>query len=201
LTASHDIGVVILAAGSSSRLGQPKQLLEFRNKTMLQHVIDNISVKHFDPRVLVLGAHADRIREATDLKDVTVLENEHWSEGIASSIRLGVVKSMQLNESLDSILFLLCDQPFVTTELIEELIQKHTHGEQRITACRYEGSTGVPALFRSDFFPQLTELTGDLGAKKIIARNRDRVESVDFKRGSFDVDTREDYNKLRDKQK
>lgn len=201
MTASDNIGVVILAAGSSSRLGRPKQLVEFQNKPLLQHMIDIVAPFHFNPSVLVLGANADQIRQATDLNSVTVLSNESWPEGIASSIRLGVSESMKLNESLESILFLLSDQPFVTTELIEELIQKHVEDNQRITACSYKNNIGVPAIFGKSFFTQLMDLKGDVGAKKIIAQNPEQVDSVVFEDGSFDVDTEEDYKELLDKEK
>lgn len=189
---------MILAAGSSSRLGRPKQLVEFQNKTLLQHVIDTVAPFNFTSAVLILGAHADQIREATNLHDVTVLDNENWSEGIASSIRLGVSESIKLNESIQSILFLLSDQPFVTTELMDELIEMHTNGNQRITACRYKGNVGVPAIFDKAFFPQLLDLTGDIGAKRIILQNSQDVDMVAFRKGYFDVDTAEDYEQLQD---
>lgn len=191
---------MILAAGASSRLGHPKQLVEFQNKTLLQHIIDSAAPLNFTPSLLILGANANQIRRATNLNNVTVLDNENWSEGIASSIRLGVSESIKWNESLESILFLLSDQPFVTTELIEELIQKHANKNQRITASRYMENVGVPAIFGKTFFPQLLELTGDVGAKKIIAQNGKHVESIHFKRGFFDVDTKEDYIKLLNKE-
>ncbi|NBC03273.1 MAG: NTP transferase domain-containing protein, partial [Bacteroidetes bacterium] len=142
-----NIGVVILAAGSSSRLGRPKQLVEFQNKSLLQHVIDIIDPFQFHPSILVLGANADLIRESINSKNVKVFNNEIWSEGIASSIQLGVSESMKLNESLESILFLLSDQPFVNKELIEKLIETHLNGNQPITACTYKGNVGVPAIF------------------------------------------------------
>lgn len=195
-----NIGVVILAAGSSSRLGRPKQLVQFQNKTLLQHVIDSIVPFHFDPGILVLGANAHQIRDSISPKKITVVDNQGWSEGIASSIRLGVSESIKLNESLEGILFLLSDQPFVTKKLIEELIQKHKNGDQQITACRYKESFGVPAIFGKAFFSQLLKLTGDTGAKKIIAQNSEHVDTIVFQAGSFDVDTEEDYIELIDKQ-
>lgn len=194
---SHkNIGVVILAAGSSSRLGRPKQLVEFQNKPLLQHVVDTINPFQFHPGLLVLGANADEIRKSISPKNVTVLHNENWPEGIASSIRLGVSESIKLNDSLDGILFLLSDQPFVSKELIEELIEKHANGKQKITACGYKGNVGVPAILSKDFFPKLLELKGDVGAKKIITQNSDNLQSVVFKKGSFDVDTEKDVQEL-----
>ncbi|MFH5883943.1 NTP transferase domain-containing protein [Halalkalibaculum sp. DA3122] len=198
MSKSSDIGVVILAAGSSSRLGRPKQLLGYENKTLLQRVIDIIGPFEFNPSVVVLGANADQIREATDLAQVTAVYNEHWSEGIASSIRLGVTESLKLNSSLQGILFLLSDQPYVSGELIQELVNTHKSGEQRITACRYKQNVGVPAIFGKRFFPGLQKLTGDVGAKKIILQHRQKVEEVPFKKGFFDIDTEEDYEHLKD---
>ncbi len=198
MTGTTNIGVVILAAGSSSRLGQPKQLLEYENKTLLQRIIDIIIPFEFSPSVVVLGAHADQIRDSTNLDHVTVVFNKHWSEGIASSIRLGVEESLKLNEAIEDILFLLSDQPFVTSGLVRELISKHKSGNQRITASSYKQNVGVPALFSKDFFPHLTELKGDVGAKKIIMQHREDVDEVPFRKGAFDVDTHKDYEQLQD---
>ncbi len=198
---STNISVVILAAGSSSRLGRPKQLMEYQNKTLLQHVIDAVTPFHFTPSILVLGANGDQIHESINPKNVTVFNNENWSEGIASSIRLGVSESMKLNDSLAGILFLLSDQPFLSKELIEELIVKHSNGDQQITACSYKGNVGVPAIFGKEFFPDLLTLSGDVGAKKIIAQNSKHIDTIVFEKGSFDVDTEEDYIELIDKKK
>ncbi len=198
MTEPTNIGVVILAAGSSSRLGQPKQLLEFQNKTLLQHMIDTVMPFNFKPAVLVLGAQADQIKDATDFDDINVICNDQWPEGIASSIRLGVAESLKLNESIESILFLLSDQPFVTKELIEELIQQHVNENKTITACSYQQIVGVPVIFDKNFFPQLMELTGDVGAKKIILQNSQDVGTVAFKKGYFDIDTPEDYEQFQD---
>ena len=161
-------------------------------------MIDTITPFHFNPSVLVLGSNADQIRESINPNNVAVLQNENWPEGIASSIRLGVSKSMKLNDSLEGILFLLSDQPFVNKELIEELIEKHSNGDQQITACSYKDNIGVPAIFGKSFFPQLLELTGDVGAKKIILQNSQDVETVAFKKGYFDIDTDDDYQQLQD---
>lgn len=193
------MGVVILAAGSSSRLGHSKQLVPYQDTTLLQHVIDIADSFDFASSVLVLGAKREQIRKATDLGKFKVLDNEHWPEGIASSIRLGVSESIKLNDSLDSMLFLLSDQPFVTPELIEKLIASHKNGKRRITACSYKQTVGVPAIFEKSFFPSLMELTGDVGARKIMLRNSEEVEEVAFQKGHIDIDTREDYEQLQKK--
>jgi len=193
---STNIGVVILAAGSSSRLGRPKQLLKYQNKTLLQRIIDTVITLNFTTSVVVLGAHADQIREAVNFESVTAVYNGHWSEGIASSIRVGVEESIKLNDSLKSILFVLSDQPFVSSKLIQRLIDKHNHRPQRITACSYKQNIGVPVIFPKQFFPKLMELTGDVGAKKIIMRHSEVVDELIFEKGYFDIDTVEDYEQL-----
>lgn len=198
MTLLKNIGVVVLAAGSSSRLGRPKQLVEFQNKTLLQRILDIVTPFNFNPTLLVLGAHAGQIKDSTNLDNVTVVYNENWTEGIGSSIRLGVQESIKLNRSLDSILFLLSDQPYVSTELIQELINKHKNRNQQITACNYKENIGVPAIFGKTFFQQLMDLTGDTGAKKIILQNIQDIEKVSFKKGYFDIDTAEDYERLQD---
>ncbi|MFO7846032.1 MAG: nucleotidyltransferase family protein [Balneolaceae bacterium] len=198
---SANIGVVILAAGSSSRLGRPKQLVMFNNRPLLQHIIEVVKPFNLTPAVMVLGAHVGQILEGIDPGDISVSMNKNWDEGIASSIRAGVAESKKLNDSLEHLLFLLSDQPFVTADLIEELIQKHVVENQQITACRYKENVGVPAIFHKEFFPQLLKLRGDVGAKKIIAGNRNIVSSVVFRDGAFDVDTEEDYKELTDRVK
>lgn len=200
MSESANIGVVILAAGSSSRLGRPKQLVEFQNKPLLQHVIDAINPFQFRSSFLVLGSNVDQIQKSINPENVTLLHNENWSEGIASSIRLGVSESIKLNDSLDGILFLLSDQPFVNKELIGELLEKHLNEDQQITACSYKDNIGVPAILGKSFFPHLLELRGDVGAKKIIAQNSANVQCVVFKEGSFDVDTEKDVQELLDKE-
>lgn len=197
MTESENIGVVILAAGSSSRLGRPKQLLEYQDKTLLQRVIDMITSFNFVSSVLVLGAYADQIEEGTNLKNVTAVYNEQWSEGIASSIRLGVTASIKFNASLDGLLFLLSDQPYVSTGLVRELINRYKNDSHYITACTYKQNIGVPAVFPKRFFPKLRELKGDIGAKKIMMEHREEVKEIIFHGGDFDVDTAEDYDQLR----
>ena len=198
MTELTNMGVVILAAGSSSRLGRPKQLLEYQNKTLLQRIIDMVTSFAFNPSIVVLGAHAEQIRDATELENVTTVYNEDWSEGIASSIRMGVEEATKLNTKMDSILFLLSDQPYVTSGLIRELINKHEEGSQLITACSYKKNVGVPAIFPKQFFPMLRKLRGDVGAKKIILQHSQHVNEVPFKKGYIDIDTTEDYEQLQE---
>lgn len=193
---ANDLGVVILGAGSSSRLGQPKQLLKFQKKTFLQNIIDTITPLDFASKVVVLGANADQILQSIDAEDFKIKINSEWQEGIASSIRTGVRQSLNDNPSLEHILFLLTDQPFVSDQLLNELLKIHLEGNKLITGSKYNNIVGVPAIFARPVFPQLMELSGDLGARYIINQYPDDMAAVDFDMGYFDIDTKEDYRKL-----
>ncbi len=192
----HHIGVVVLAAGASSRLGEPKQLLTFRGKPLLQHVLDQTPPVSFASYVLVLGAGADGIRNAIDPGNFDVAINENWAEGIAGSIRKGVDRSLAVHPDLDHLLFLLSDQPFVSSQLIGDLAHTHIQSGKKITACMYGNTLGVPAIFSKIVFPELLSLRGDRGANRLIKQYRHDVAAVPFELGSVDVDTSEDYHEL-----
>lgn len=197
MTATKNIGAVILAAGSSSRLGEPKQLVPFKDEPLLQKVINQCAPLDFGSRVLVVGANAETIREGINSGPFETVVNKNWSEGIASSIRQGVASSLELNPKTEHLLFLLSDQPFVTTELLGKLLEMHKAGSKEITASFYKGDVGAPAVFSETMFPRLMKLSGDQGAKKIMKHYPDKVNSVPFEMGYFDVDTPEDYTELR----
>ena len=196
MSGPKNIGAVILAAGSSSRLGRPKQLVEYKGKTLLQHTIDCVTDIGFNPSVLVLGANRDKILEQTEAQSITVSRNSKWAEGIASSIRYGLGESLKLNPSLQHILYLLSDQPYVNTDLLKKIVNSHLNGSHVITACTYKNNIGIPALFDRKYFTDLTALKGDIGAKNIMIEHRDRVHTIPFDAGAFDVDTEEDVSKL-----
>ncbi|TXD83167.1 nucleotidyltransferase family protein [Subsaximicrobium wynnwilliamsii] len=191
------IGVMILAAGSSSRLGYAKQLVEFKGKSLLQHAIAISEVMDFDSKVLVLGARKEEIERKIDLKGFEILINENWEEGMASSIRKGVLRSQELENNLDHIVILLSDQPFVSRESIEALIQVQLDKNSQATFSEYAGDIGVPAIFSAEVFHDLKELKGDQGAKKLIHDQKLDFEIVKFEMGNFDVDTSEDVELLK----
>jgi len=191
------IGVVILAAGSSSRLGYAKQLVEFKGKSLLQHAIDVSDLLEFETKVLVLGARKDKIESEIDLKEFEVVMNENWEEGMSSSIRKGVLRSQESENDLDHILILLSDQPFVSKERIEELIQVQLDKNSQATFSEYAGIIGVPAIFSAEVFYDLKELKGDQGAKKLTHDQNLEFEIVKFEMGNFDVDTAEDVELLK----
>ncbi len=190
------IGVVILAAGSSSRLGYPKQLVTFRGKVLLQHIIDVANSIAFDSKVLVLGANSSEINEKLELRNFEVVLNNNWQEGMASSIREGIEKSLILKNGLEHLLILLSDQPFVTSENIQKLIKVQMKSNSQATFSEYARNVGVPAIFSSEAFLDLQKLEGDQGAKKLIYKANFNFQTVTFEKGNFDVDTVEDVELL-----
>lgn len=185
------LAVVVLAAGASRRLGQPKQLLVWEGKTLLRRAAEAaLTVPHAAVAV-VLGAHAERMYpELADLP-VVVLENPDWPEGLAASVRQGVRYAEA--RGAGAVLFLLVDQPFVTGTLLRELVRTYQTSGQPVVACDYGGELGVPMLISQRFFSDLLQLTGDRGARALLHRYPDAVARVPFPAGHQDLDTPEDW--------
>jgi molybdenum cofactor cytidylyltransferase len=187
------IAAIILAAGDSSRLGHPKQLLLYNGQTLLKNTVMTAHDAGLRPVMVVLGSGLQQSRREVADQPVAVLENADWREGISSSIRMGVAG---LPARVDAVLLLVCDQPFVSRELLQGMVdQYHTTGKP-IVACEYSGTLGVPAIFGRSFFADLLALRGEGGAKKIITSNTASVAAVAFPRGAIDIDTLEQYRQL-----
>ncbi|MCW3090318.1 MAG: nucleotidyltransferase family protein [Ferruginibacter sp.] len=148
--------------------------------------------------ITVLGAKAESIEKEIKYESITVAVNEHWEEGIASSIRIGLLTLLEVFPGVQAAIIMVCDQPFVTVNLLKELVMKHVQNGKPIIASKYGGTLGTPALFSKAMFATLLELTGDAGAKKIIIENPDRVDVVEFPLGQIDIDTEKDYKELLD---
>jgi len=186
-----------LAAGSSSRLGYAKQLVEFKGKSLLQHILDASASLEFDSKVLILGARKEQIENEIDARDFQIVMNRNWKDGMSTSIISGLAKAQEMEKDLQHLLILLSDQPFVSQDKIEQLINDHLKGNSLATFSEYAGDVGVPAIFSSEVFQHLKELKGDQGAKKLIHENKFDYRTVKFEKGNFDVDTEEDVERLK----
>lgn len=191
MTSSNNIGVAILAAGSSSRLGRPKQLVDHNHTTLLQHTIDCCNSINFGSKTLILGASSDNILPLTDLNGFKPCINESWFKGLSESMHLAICEATA-NPQIQHLLFLLSDQPFVTASLLEQLIEAH----EEITACAYNGQLGVPAIFSQGYFEELMSVNGDKGAKPVLRKYESIVKIIPFEKGSIDIDTEEDVERL-----
>jgi molybdenum cofactor cytidylyltransferase len=195
----ENIGIIILAAGPSSRFGDIKQLSFYGDKTFIYHAI--VTAKKASQKVIVVfGAHVEKIQKEIEDIDVHFIVNKDWEEGMASSIRSGLSALLEMNPNAEAAIFMVCDQPFVSSSLINELISKHMETNKQIIASTYQGTVGTPVLFEKTFFPELLNLRGRSGAKKIIEQNTDSTITVAFPLGYVDIDTKEDYEILQKKQ-
>ena len=185
--------IVVLAAGMSSRLGSPKQLLEYKGKSLMQHAADTALQTNMQPVVIVIGANSDAIKKQTGVMKAAVVENEGWLEGMASSLRCGLAAVLKIQPGADGIIFMVCDQPYVTESLLDCLLQVQHETGMPIIASRYEDNLGTPALFHKSFFAELMKLKGDTGARKLIKLHEDLVKTVAFPKGAIDINTKTDY--------
>ena len=166
--------IIVLAAGASKRLGRPKQLLLYEGETLLARAVRIASEVAPTLAVIPPGLQFDG----------NVIVNDQRDEGIASSIRFG------LNATEGDILLMLCDQPLITSEHLQALID----AKAPIAATGYKGISGVPAFFAAKFREELLALGGDVGAKRVIDRHRDELVTIPFEAAALDVDTADEYN-------
>ena len=191
------IGIVILAAGSSIRLGKPKQLLEYEGKSLLRRSVEAALECGCESVVVVLGSEADEL--AKELRDlpVSIALNDSWAEGISSSIKAGLIKLFDMDPHVAAVVVMLCDQPYVSEKSITSLVNTYRLSGKPIVAAEYDGVLGVPALFDRVMFDELMKLDGDAGARVVIRQNSsDKVAKVRAPEAAFDVDTPEDLQRL-----
>jgi molybdenum cofactor cytidylyltransferase len=190
------VGAVILAAGASTRMGAPKQVLQFGGETMLRRAASIAIEAGCRPVVVVTGANAAASRKALRGLDVREAENQQWESGISSSVRVGIEALVTANAKIAAVVLMLCDQPFVTREVIARLVAAYRETGRSIVASRYGGSYGVPALFGKVHFAELTRLEGDVGAKRVIQKHLPKVHLLPFPEGEIDIDTPDDLARL-----
>ena len=193
---SNSYGIILLAAGQSARLGKPKQLLNYKGKTLLAHSLQIAIETQLQPIVTVLGANLDTLKQSIEPTNTNIVINQEWSEGMASSIRCGIEELLKIAPSIAGVIIMVCDQPYVTAKLLTDLVEKHEDSSKPIIASRYNNNIGTPALFDKTIFALLLSLKGDSGAKKIMKSNPDWLETVNFPFGEIDIDTSLDYELL-----
>ncbi len=189
-------GLVLLAAGASNRLGRPKQLLPYKGKTLLKHAVQLAVDAVLNPIVIVMGANEGLLTKEFEESQATIVINNVWEEGMASSIRTGLKKMLELEPTINSVIMMVCDQPYVTVQLLQHLITQRNKTGKPIIASSYKNNLGTPALFDVGIFNELMQLKGDTGAKKILNNHPEWVAVIDFPMGEIDIDTEEDYNEL-----
>ncbi|MDO7853969.1 nucleotidyltransferase family protein [Hymenobacter sp. CA1UV-4] len=192
--ASASTALLLLAAGASTRMGQPKQLLPYRGRTLLRHAAETAVASGCAPIVLVTGALNEALTSEVTGLPIQTIHNPDWETGMASSIRAGLLAVQAAQPR--AVLVMLSDQPHVTPELLQQLIQRQQQTQAPIVAAAYGDTLGVPAVFAETVFPELLMLQGQAGAGRLIAGYCAAVERVDFPAGLLDVDTPEQYAAL-----
>lgn len=187
--------IIIIAAGGSSRMKKAKQLLPWRETTLLGHTIKQAKATKADEVILVLGARFEKIRSSIEEPAMTIVENKEWKKGIGSSIACGVNHLLKHNDH-EAVLLMLADQPLIDSAYLNHVIEIFQKNPSKIIATKYPGSNGVPALFPKDYFGELLKLKEDVGARNLLNSGRP-ILILDSGNKLFDVDTPEAYAKIR----
>ena len=189
------IAAVVLAAGSSSRLGEPKQLLPLGRGVVLDETLARARRSGLEPLLLVVGHHAAQILEAVDRSGFTIVRNSDYEQGQSTSVRAAVAA---LPPDVDAAIFLLGDQPLIAPETLQALAEARQRTGAPIVQPRYPEGRGNPVLIGRELFDELEELTGDTGARPLLQRHAERVELVTVVTPRpDDIDTIADYERVR----
>jgi CTP:molybdopterin cytidylyltransferase MocA len=186
--------IIILAAGGSRRLGQPKQLLEILGEPLLHRVVRMAADVHPDHLIVVLGSSAGDCVQAIKDCGADIVVNPFWESGLAGSIRIGVERAEE--EHADFVLLLLADQPWLSSAVIRQFYDRMNGRPDMVIAARYGGILGAPIMFGRDWFLKLKNLEGDQGARSLVAKEAQGAEIIDWSEGAVDLDTPEDLKKV-----
>jgi len=186
------IAAVVLAAGSSSRMGKPKQTLQLEDGPMLEMVLQTLRQTKVGRVVVVLGAHSSVVRGWVKFGKEKVVVNPRFKEGMSGSIRLGLAEA----EEADAAMIVLGDQPFVSPGTIDRIIDAYVSSRSPVVVPVYHGRRGNPVLFDRSLFPQIRRIRGDVGAKSVVSGNEDKLLQVDVNDEGIlvDIDTPSDYS-------
>jgi len=196
----RSVGLMILAAGGSTRLGRPKQLLEYQGRSLIVRAAQAALSSSCTPIAVVLGAYAQAIEREVCQLPVQVVENPDWRQGMGTSIKMGLHALAEAGggkfPDTDGVMITLGDQPSVTGSLLDEMAEAFDmYGG--IIASAYCNTLGAPVIFDRAFYSELASLAPGQGAKRVIDRHPEAVHAVDFPGGVIDIDTEEDYEQLK----
>jgi molybdenum cofactor cytidylyltransferase len=195
--ANNSIGIIVLAAGASSRMRKPKQLLVFENKTLLRRAVETAVQSIYQPVVVVLGANFEAMPAEIEDLPIEICFNEDWQSGLSSSIKTGIEILLKIAPDIAASIITLADQPFVAANHLNLFAEKFEATNSSIIAAEYNETCGVPALFSREVFDEFSELSGDTGAKMIIEKYRETLSTINLPEAAFDIDTPQDFMKLK----
>jgi molybdenum cofactor cytidylyltransferase len=187
------VAALIIAAGESNRLGIPKQLIKWKDKTLIEHIINLIKDTNLSPVIVVLGAYRNEISNVLRNTGISILINNHWQEGKASSIRIGI---NNLTKDIDAVIIFVVDQPYLNKDVIDSIIDTYTRKKSLIIAPQINGIFINPVLFDHAMFKELKMLNNNEGG--LVLFNKYPVEVLPWsdERLLIDIDRLEDLTKL-----
>jgi molybdenum cofactor cytidylyltransferase len=189
-----NIGVVILAAGESKRMGVPKQILPIFGVPMLKYLIDEVLDTEAHPVPVVVGANKTKIVPLLENIPIGIIDNPDWQTGMGSSIKMGLVGAYLITKGFDGLIFMTSDMPFVNAVIINKLIETaREFPNKTIIASKYGRTMGVPVLYKKERFEDILDMKPEHGAKQFFNKYPEEIISVDFDLGAVDLDTKEDY--------
>lgn len=191
---SKKVAGVILAAGGSSRFGEIKQLLPWKNKNIINTVVETAALAGLDPILVVLGANAGLIQASLDNETIQVVTNPDWDKGQSTSLKAGVTA---IRHTVDGVLFLLCDQPHLTVNLVDAVVEEGLRSGKVVTPI-IDDRRANPVYFPASCFPLFDTLEGDAGGRQIISACPHTTLPWLDDWMARDIDTSEDYRALRD---
>jgi molybdenum cofactor cytidylyltransferase len=192
-----NIAVLLLAAGASNRMGTIKQLLPWKEKTLLGHTIGLAQNLDLGGLLVVLGAHSSKIKPECMLYGADTVENMNWHKGLGSSIACGIKELTERSADWEAVLIILCDQPLFDANYFKGMIMAFQNQDKNIVATGYNKKAGVPAIFSRKYFKELLLLEKDHGARNIINANKKDIFVIDSHNLNVDVDTIEEYTRLK----
>lgn len=189
----QETGILILAAGASTRMGQAKQLLRIAGESLIQRVVNTALATSFGPVVVVLGANREQIEPELQGKEVGSVFNPEWPSGMGSSIATGLAYLLKQAPSIQQVLILVGDQPLLQVDHLTALVELQGQTQVPLVVSRYTDALGVPALFTQALFAELAALRGAQGAKVLIQKYQAQAAILDFPEGALDLDTPEEW--------
>lgn len=198
LTKSYNTGIILLAAGSSSRLGHNKLLVVIDGMTLLEHTLQAATHSISDEILVVLGAKQEENQQLLDEFNIETIINKNWSKGIGSSIKCGIEALLNKRKKLDAVIISVCDQPYLSSNIFDQLIEKYKDSGKPIVASDYSASIGVPVLYDKSMFAELKQIPDEHGAKKhiLVHAEKEIMTTIPFPKGDVDIDSMDDIKNL-----
>ena len=190
------VGLILLAAGESRRMGTPKQLLNYKGCSLILHATREAVASRCHPIIVVLGAYSDRIKPQIANLPVYFCQNYHWQQGMSTSISVGIQTITAIEPELNAVIIALGDQPLINTHIYNSLIENYLQSEQKAIASTYADTLGVPAIFAQTLFPNLLRMKNKGGAKQLLQKYSDRRFNLNVPEAAIDIDTPDDYQQL-----